>query len=359
MKRYYPSLDVIKFIFALLVMVYHGVYVVDLSEVKIFPIGGYIAVDLFFMISGFLMVCSATSAESRQGGVGHIGQDVFSFMYGKIKSIYPYFLFAFTVSFVATNILNKTSALQWINNLLKSIWELLLLSQSGLSSTAYVGGNWYISAMLMAILVIYPLLRRNPETYLMTIAPICTILYLGYFSVKYGYIHVTGGWNGIIFDSVFRAIGGLNIGCLIYAALERLQSIRLTVIGQIFLLSMACFGYAFVLITVCLKATGPLDFIWILVLSISLILTLGTVHTHHNAHLSPIFSFIRIYSLALYLNHIRCARIIKQLIPEADAMVRLSIYFVSALLLAIICVVTIHYLKKFKYQRIKAIFFAP
>lgn len=51
-SRYYPGLDMLKFISALIILFHHYYLNTGINELRIFAHGG-IFVELFFMISGF------------------------------------------------------------------------------------------------------------------------------------------------------------------------------------------------------------------------------------------------------------------------------------------------------------------
>ena len=106
--------------------------------------------------------------------------------------------------------------------IVKMIPNFLLLSMSGVQGTQVVMITWYISAMLIAMLVIYPLLRKYKDTYTLIIAPVTALLISGYFYNTVGYNGFTK-FEGVITHGILRAFVGLNIGCLVYMFAEYLK----------------------------------------------------------------------------------------------------------------------------------------
>jgi len=64
------TLDILKFIFALLIVYYHAIYVINPDSLGIYPKGGYIGVEFFFVSSGFLMARSFFYTRTTAPGGG-------------------------------------------------------------------------------------------------------------------------------------------------------------------------------------------------------------------------------------------------------------------------------------------------
>ncbi len=87
-----PMIDLMKFCFCLLIMTFHiG---------KRFK-GGYIGVEFFFIVSGYLMANTMTRKYKTKNDVG---KSTIHFILHKARSIYPYYVPAFILTFVITAI---------------------------------------------------------------------------------------------------------------------------------------------------------------------------------------------------------------------------------------------------------------
>ena len=355
MEKRNNAIDILKFLFSLLILIYHAIYVISPDSVKIYPGGGYIGVEFFFVVSGFLMAHSAFKTAERKNGSLCLGEETVAFLRRKIGTLFPYFAFAYIVSATVQIIIYQITGKILIKNLVYSVWEILLLHQSGINVFRWVQGDWYISAMLIGMLFIYPFLRRYLRTYSYIAAPCVVILYMGYFSKKYGYLHVTGNWNGFVYDSLIRAFGGMNLGIIVYAVAERLRNISFTRLGRRLLSVCACTGYVSIFVTVFLRSKGAIDFIWLLCIAGSFAITgsgAGSLCRRLNALDSKSFVFLGKYSMALYMNHLTCQHIVKRWFSLWSVEKRIILFCIMGLILAWVCVFCVEYTKIFwdKYK---------
>lgn len=307
------------------------------------------------MVSGFLMACSAFKTAGKEKGTLCLGEETISFLKRKIGTLFPYFVFAYIVSAAAHVIIHQITGKLLIKNLVYSVWEILLLHQSGINVFRWVQGDWYISAMLIGMLFIYPFLRRYLRTYAYIVAPCVVILYMGYFSNKYGYLHVTGNWNGFVYDSLIRAFGELNLGIVVYAAAERLRKTSFTRLGRRLLSVLACLGYVSIFVTVFFFDRGAIDFIWLFCIAGSFVITgseSGSLCRWFNALDSKNFVFLGKYSMALYMNHLTCQHIVKRWFSLWSVEKRIILFCIMGLILAWVCVFCVEYTKIFwdKYK---------
>ena len=106
------TIDFWKFIFSLWIVLNHiTVYKGYLSM----AIGGSVCVEFFFLVSGYLM---ANSMERTRATDIELGKRTASFLFKKIKHIYPYFLFTWIFSFIVTHWVNHTPEAEILENLL-------------------------------------------------------------------------------------------------------------------------------------------------------------------------------------------------------------------------------------------------
>lgn len=225
-KKYNGALDFWKFVFCLVILVFHVGEVYGGKHGYLLEWGRY-AVEMFFIVSGYFMCVSAAKAEERHTDIS-LGKETFGFVLHKIRRILPAYLYCYALGLcvwfveVGRYVYLKEGIIGLFIAIVKMIPNFLLLSMSGVQGTQVVMITWYISAMLIAMLVIYPLLRKYKDTYTLIIAPVTALLISGYFYNTVGYNGFTK-FEGVITHGILRAFIGLNIGCLVYMFAEYLK----------------------------------------------------------------------------------------------------------------------------------------
>lgn len=226
-KKYNGALDFWKFVFCLVILVFHIGEAYGGKKGYILEWGRY-AVEVFFIISGYFMCVSATKAEERQADIS-LGKETFGFILHKIKRILPAYLFCYVLGigvwFVESGqyIFQESGLLGLFIKTVKMLPNFLLLFMSGVQGTKVVMITWYISAMLIAMLVIYPLLRKYKDMYTLVVAPVTALLISGYFYNVSGY-NGFDAYDGVITHGILRAVVGINIGCLAYMLAEYMKT---------------------------------------------------------------------------------------------------------------------------------------
>lgn len=139
--------------------------------------------------------------------------------------MYFYYIPSVIVSFVAFHWINK----RWlipdiITDLCDSVWPFLFIHMSGINgpntfaatNTLFIIPIWYFSAMLIGMLVLYPLMRRYRELFFVSVAPILFLVCYGYLCVTFGGLWSIWDWTGFLYSGVIRAVGGLCLGCVCF-----------------------------------------------------------------------------------------------------------------------------------------------
>ena len=169
------EIDFLRFIFMLIIVLLH------LTE-GICPQGN-ISVEFFFTLSGFLMARHAERiAESGSMTTDKIADETWVFLKGKVSSFYRYYFFSFVLVVLYNLILLHKGLMTIIKNLFSSIPTLSLTFFALNYDTVsfYVGATWYLSAMLIAMLILYPILLRNYRFAVKIVFPLIAIFLLGY-----------------------------------------------------------------------------------------------------------------------------------------------------------------------------------
>lgn len=204
-------IDLYKFIFAICVIMFH--FSVSFNEVDGYFLRGYIAVEFFFAVSGFLF---AKSLENYNAS-GSVAKASLKFMFKKYKVIMPYHLYAIAVTFVFTVIHYSWDVKEIVFNLIRDLPNIFLLQMGGINSMEFTMNEWYISAMLIVMFILTPLLIKFYRAFIYYIAPIVALFSYGFLFNTFGTVNKVQEWTGFSYAALIRAFGGIALGCFCYA----------------------------------------------------------------------------------------------------------------------------------------------
>lgn len=292
------TIDFLKFIFALVVVIFHGRKLAAGNEFAFFQ-SGYLAVEFFFLVSGFLMMRSA----SRVTGDRPIGHETVSFLARKIKGLYPAILFAFVPALATVTYIGSVPATA--GSILSSVWEISLLRMSGIQGTTANTITWYISAMLIAMLLLSPLILKFKDSFSYIIAPLAFIFIMGYLS-QTGSLISPEKWMSVVYRGLLRALGELCLGCVCWQVSEQLKKISFTAFARVslFVLQWGCILFSLGIMNV---PASKLGYVCIILLAIGITIGFSGISalTPPPRGVLPgrICSWLGAFSLPLYLNH--------------------------------------------------------
>ena len=291
------SIELWRLVFCLAVVLYHSCYLTPARSFTSVFQGGYIGVDFFFIVSGLLMAVNIGRYAS-----GAFFSDVFSFLLRKTARIYPCFIFAFVISFAARMIIGRFSAAQAAGYALRAVPELLLLRMSGVAGYWVNTPTWYISAMMLSMLLLFPLLlllKNRSYTYLFLLISALSYCWL-FFTM--GSLENPYRWQGLFYSGLVRAVAGISLGVFCSGVSLRLKG---TALSGHALSAAELFCYAAVLLHSAVTGRSHADFLLVLLLA-------AAVSVSFSGRASTARFFCRYerfcltcgeFSLALYLNH--------------------------------------------------------
>ena len=233
---------------------------------------GYIAVEFFYLVAGYLMAASAERAAMTDTKAD-LGVETIRFVWRKIKRLLPAYVFAVLFSFARIVVVNRMSLFAAIRTLGLGMWDILFLRASGIKTYGIVRGSWFLSAMYIAMLILYPLLRKYKRRFICILAPLISITLLGWLSQKHGNLNQYVNEYALLYSGVLRAIAELSMGCICFAAAKRINALRLTKLSKWCLSGAQVVGYAAVIVCTTKLPVEQFDFVLLLVLAVCVTLT--------------------------------------------------------------------------------------
>ncbi|MCI2048680.1 MAG: acyltransferase [Lachnospiraceae bacterium] len=328
------KIDLLRFVFALIVVLHHTRYL--LGDSNCVFLGGSLAVEFFFIVSGWLMA-EHTAAEDRRGGYlpGTLGHDTLHFLGGKLRAVLPVFLPAWIAGFVFVAAVRRLSPGGIVRFFCSSFWELLLVKMSGLYMKGFDGVIWYVSAMLLCMAVLYPLLRRFPDMMPKIAAPLLMLFLYGYLCRTFNHPRDPSVWTGLFYKGLLRAMADLCLGVVLRTVCTRFRSLRWKYSVRVFLAVLELFLYTAVVLYMYYRKPSQYDYFFIFLLAAAIFLSFSRQPAGAALFDGKATRFLGRFSAALFFSHIYYAQNLNRILPaEMGRTERVGVYLLCAFLTA-------------------------
>lgn len=343
---YCGEIDFWKFLCCIVIVIHHSF---QIFGERVYMGSGSVCVEFFFMVSGYLTAMSV-ARKNEKFEIEKIGTQTVEFLFHKIRGFIFCYIFASVVCLavrvltegITNTVLSEKFALVTV--------DLLFLNSSGLPHWYIFSASWYLSAMLIGLAVIYPIMRKNRDLFFNIIAPLTAILLYSVMLEKDGYIVGPDMWYYVVTKGVLRSIAGLCLGSVAFALCERIKKRRYsTPVSVLFsLLNIAAMAYAFIVLSksdLDQSVTPAVIFMFFLCLCIS---ASGVSVMSSFFNYSP-FAYLGKLSMSIYLCHQCVASLISGIINRFSVLkaytastspyrpLVLLIYIILSVLLGIVC----------------------
>lgn len=328
------EIELLRFLFALFVMMFHYGY--SLQYFPLITVGGYTirlanrggeSVTWFFLLSGFFLGMSAKGiANSRTEKVGKCT--------GKfVKKKYAQYMAWFMPAFISATILVCVQ-----NGILKAIFEafcgipnILLLGSLGFGLDAsshigiHVGASWYLSALFLCQMVLFPIIIKNYDIYIHVIAPIAGALTMGFM--------FAGIFNfGLVFPKPMCLI---ILGTVAYEMTEKLNTIKIEKRVTVLLNIGSRFIWVIYLVYLCIEGHEQMEYALIFLMMCSLSFVFSN---HGRAHFfdNKVCYFLGSISFPLYMLHMQVLLWAEYCSGKTQRVLSKEQYYIVLILIAII-----------------------
>ena len=201
---------------------------------------GNIAVEFFFLVTGWLMAKSVWKKIRMEEGswmedgnrlekrnrmedgnlrAAELAEETRRFAAHKARAIMPFYLTACALTPLVRLATDRSLTLEYFALRMPS---LLFLQRAGLGKP-FIGCTWYLSSMLLALVLAYPLCRRFYRAYTCFAGPVSGFILLGAIIVLTGSLGDIEDWFFITYKTNVRAFSEISVGAWSFEISRRIS----------------------------------------------------------------------------------------------------------------------------------------
>ena len=340
------KVEALRFVFCISVLLFHAqkyiVGEVSLNNgihLSLFPHGA-MGVEFFFILSGFFMAKSIYKSKYVAKSADENDEISFSknslnFLKKKYFSIFSQHIVAFVFAFISLALLNNFGIKEIILKAFDSIPNFLLIQMSGINFTNPNHIEWYISCMLIAMAIIYPICSKYYYNFTRCVAPVSALLILGYMIYTTNSLTGVTAWTGLCYKSLLRAIAEIALGTTAFelsrywGEREYDQKHRIAFT----LIELICFAGTMMYILMTFKRKYEVYTIILLFLLISIVLS--GVSYGDKLFNNKVVLFLGKMSLPIYLGQITAINLTRTYLTSLDENMQIVSVVIITLVLAL------------------------
>lgn len=208
------SLEFWRFIFSIIIALYH--FRAQINEH--FLQSGYLAVEFFFILSGFFLAANSFHKIAANKPVSPELLTI-QYMKKKIKRLYPHYLYSWFVFMCISIFILHNVRFQALFRIRGGIPELFMLQMAGISNNKFAGNaaDWYVSSLFIASYFVYYLAVKLKSTFTYFVAPCLSGIIYTFLYRQVGNLGTIRKTVPFTYTGTYRAIAGLCLGVICYA----------------------------------------------------------------------------------------------------------------------------------------------
>lgn len=275
---------------------------------------------------------------------------VWSYIRKKFSKIIPMFLFTTLSTLVIREMFSHSSLKEIVLAIFRNFFEIIFLRMAGWAEEFYINPvTWYLSAIFLAILLLYPVALKCRKACADYVFPIITIALVSYLVKEYGtVVTVSTEYSYFSLDLVKRAIAEICFGFSMYELASYISSMNFSNIGKKLLCIIEFLGYASVIFAALFSLDADYS-VWIVFfLGISIAISFSGAGISFTILRNSLRAFLSEFALSLYLSHYEIIILllnIKDYFQEKECAI-VIIYILLSTIISIMNVLLVRKLKK-------------
>ena len=269
---------------------------------------GSLGVEFFFLTSGYFMARSVykkiKNEDDNRLSDQNRSRTYTQFIAHKYKRIFGQHAIAFIIAFATYTVVVGLSGKETIIFAIRNIPSFFLIQMSGLNLSNVNHIEWYLSAMMIAMVVLFPLFYNHYYSFLHYWGPFIALIGIGYFQFTTGSLTGVMVWTGVTYKSVLRAIFEITLGGTLFEITRWLSSLDLKSYHRLLfaIIELIVFVFSVVFMMTTWEKTYE---IYVLVMLMVLIILAGSDAAKTNRIFNNrICYFLGDISLAVYLSQL-------------------------------------------------------
>ncbi len=335
------KIEFLRFLFGFMVLAFHvqkylpgEIRIGDTINFAFFPHGA-MGVEFFFLTSGFLMAANVFKRINESPKIS-IGESTTIFLKSKITALLPLHLICFVLLFATQFYINDWGVKRAVLKFIENIPSLLFIQMSGFNGSGINHIEWYISVMILSMLIIYPIMKKNYMLFVRVIAPIISIFAIGTLYRNASMLGGVGIWYSVVYRGFVRGFAEICLGTVCFEISRNIQKRSFTKIQKIAFgfgeLAIWCIAFGMIMFTV----PKTYQFYILLFLALGITLTFSDISYGKKIFNNKFFYFLGKLSLPLYLCQLTTIQLSNHLISHLPMTNRMIYTIIGTFILALV-----------------------
>ena len=325
------SVELLRFLFTSIIIFFHinldlwdqkkVVAVIGKIPVTFFQHGN-IGVEFFFLVTGWLMAKSIYTryvlpekSEKSGRSTGPVSRErnslpaeTVQFVMHKAKAVFPCYLLACALTPVMRLMTDRTLTVSYFVRRLPSLF---FLQRIGIGKP-FIGCTWYLSSMLLALLIVYPLCRRFYHAYTLFAAPVIGAVLLSAIIICTGSLGEIEDWFFFTYKTNVRAFAEISMGTTAFEISRRLQGRVRSLPVRILLstIALTCLGISVAYMCSALDGRAGLTVFYLLFVLVVIVFSGEGALSYAGIFRHPLFAYLGRISLPMYVTQTLFRRIV-------------------------------------------------